>query len=41
MRAHSIFDDFFRDRWSVFDDEDLRPQFHKRWVKDLDKLMLD
>lgn len=41
MRAHSIFDDFFRDRWSVFDDEDLRPQLHKRWIKDLDKLMLD
>lgn len=40
MRAHSIFDDFFGDRWSLLDD-DFRPHFHNRWVRDLDKMMID
>ena len=40
MRAHSIFDDFFGNRWSVLDD-DFRPHFHNRWTRDLDRLMLD
>lgn len=40
VRAHSIFDDFFGNRWSVLDD-DFRPHFHNRWTRDLDKMMLD
>jgi curved DNA-binding protein CbpA len=42
MRAHNIFDDFFGNRFTSLDDDDLiKPILHKRWSKDLDSLMLD
>ncbi len=40
MKAHDIFEDFFGNRWSVLD-ESFKPLFHNRWVRDLDKMMLD
>jgi DnaJ-class molecular chaperone len=40
VRAHSIFDDFFGTRWGSLED-DFRPFYHRKWVKDLDNLMLD
>ena len=40
LRAHSIFDDFFGSRWPSLDEE-FRPLFHNRWMKDLDKMMID
>lgn len=41
IRAHSIFDDFFGNRWPSLLDDDFRPFYHNRWTKDLDKLMVD
>jgi len=42
LRAHSIFDDFFGNKWlSLNDDEFLRPLFHNKWSKNLDNLMVD
>lgn len=40
MKAHDIFEDFFGNKLSVLD-EDFRPMFHTKWVRDLDKMMLD
>jgi len=42
FRAHSIFDDFFGDRWLSLKDDDLfKPMFRNKWTKNLDKLMID
>jgi hypothetical protein len=41
IRAHSIFDDFFGNRWTSLEDDDFRPLFHNKWSKNLDNLMLD
>lgn len=42
LRAHSIFDDFFGPRWlSMRDDDDFRPFAQRKWIRDLDRLMLD
>ncbi len=40
LRAHSIFDDFFENRWRSLDEE-FKPMFHNRWTKDLDKMMFE
>lgn len=40
VKAHDIFEDFFGNRWSALD-ETFKPLFHNRWVRDLDKMMLD
>ena len=40
VRAHSIFDDYFGNRWANMEEE-FRPQFHSKWSRDLDKLMID
>ena len=40
VRAHSIFDDFFGNRWGSIED-DFKPMLHSKWSRDLDKMMLD
>lgn len=40
LKAHNIFDDFFVTRWPSLDEE-IRPLFHNKWTKDLDRLMID
>ena len=40
VKAHSIFDDFFGNRWNSLED-DFKPLFHSKWSRDLDKMMID
>lgn len=41
IRAHNIFDDFFKTRLLNFDDDDFRPICQSKWNKDLERIMLD
>lgn len=41
LRAHTIFDDFFKTRLLNLDDDDFRPICHLKWNNDIDKIMLD
>jgi hypothetical protein len=41
MRAHNIFDDFFGNRLLSWEDDSLKPMFHNKWSKDLDRMMID
>jgi DnaJ-class molecular chaperone len=41
VRAHNIFEDFFGNRWFNLDDDDFKPIFHNKWIKNLDKMMID
>lgn len=42
VRAHSIFDDFFGNRFFSLEPEDeIKPILHKKWSRELDNLMLD
>lgn len=40
VRAYNIFDDFFGNRLTSINEE-VRPLFHNRWTRDLDRMMLD
>ena len=40
VKAHSIVDDFFGNRWNSLED-DFKPLFHSKWSRDLDKMMID
>jgi len=40
LRAHSIFDDFFGNKWMSLED-DIRPLFKNKLSRNLDNLMID
>lgn len=40
VKAHSIFDDFFGNRWESLED-DFKPILHSKWSRSLDKEMVD
>jgi hypothetical protein len=42
MRAYKIFEDFFGNRLSSIEgDEEFKPIFHSKWIKNLDNMMID
>jgi len=42
VRAHNIFDDFFGNRFLDMEEDDIfKPIFHKKWSRDLDRMMID
>jgi DnaJ-class molecular chaperone len=42
VRAHNIFEDFFGNRFLNMEEDDIfKPIFHKKWSRDLDRMMID